>query len=128
MLDRLEDPQRNTDAVGEQGGDETIVDRHRKAVGDDTNDRVVVPERVPEIEANRVKQPGPVRDKEGPIEAVVLAESGQLLFRNVQLDAGIPASPEHFAPAPRARQTHTELVNLTSRDELAEQKGKEGDP
>ena len=128
MPDGLEDAERDADAVGEERRHEAVVDRDRQPVGDDLRHRLVVAERHAEIEPERIEEPGSVGDEERPVEAVELAEPGELLFGNVQLNTGgRAAAPGHLSAAARARESHAKLIDLSTWDELAKQEGGEGD-
>src|SRR5690606_14521774 len=99
VSDRLQNPERDADRVGEEGSDKAVVDRDGKPVRDNTDHRLVVSERRAQVEPHGVVEPAPVGDRQGLVEAVVLTKLGELLFRYVQLDAGATTSGDLAAGA-----------------------------
>src|SRR6185503_17423858 len=127
--DRLDDAERYADREDEESGDDAVIDRHRKAVGDHFDHGLVVTEGLPQIELYGLQKPSAVSDRKRLVEAVEFAQLLQLLVGDVELDAvGRTAAPASgLAAAARTRELETKLVDRPAGHELAEREREEGD-
>ena len=122
VLDRLHDPKRDADQIGEDGGDQAIIERDRKPVRDHAQHRFVVSEGFAEIEPDGLAEPFAIGLEQWLVEAIIRLQLLQLVVRNIELDARAPSA---FAAATGKLQA--KLVDRAAGDELAQQIGHEGD-
>lgn len=141
MVESLRDAEWDRDQVGEDRGNETVVEGDRHLLDDEVPDRNEVPLRLAEIESGEVAEVETVAPwleveaiaetyprEDGPIEPVVLPQDLQLLRRNRRPRDGRTASTRNLAATTRTRHLKPDLIDRAAWDELTEYENDEGDP